>query len=150
MPLASSLTSAQKRAEVVAMERRQQERRTAVVSGRRRLSLPSTIQSSTVATKSKVDRRRSIRRESSSGSVGSVPLAGVADKENALGGYSPPETRSAKKKKALNPAFLGNSTTAWMQFSPPDQEANQRNERERILRMEEQRYVSAIVTPVRA
>jgi hypothetical protein len=150
MPLASSLTSVQKRAEAVERERRQQERRHAVVTGRR-VSLPSTIPSSTVATKAKVERRRSIRRESSSKSLqlpggGKPPAKAPPNQENQApvpNHYSPPQTRSAKKKK-INPDFMNYAMAAAesvLQFSPPNQAENQRLESERIQRQEEERYV---------
>lgn len=164
MPLASSLSAAQKRAEVVEMERRQQERRASVMQGRRRrLSLPTTIQSSTVATKSKVDRRRSIRRENSSNSLASANAA--ASKENADNNtninhkrtssnihcyYSPPETRSAKKKKLeLNPAFFDTiKPSSLLSFPPPNQAANEQREIKRLEQAERERYVPTRVVVV--
>lgn len=145
------MTSVQKRGETVERERRQQERRHEVVTGRR-LSLPSTIQSTTVATKAKAERRRSIRRESSAGSLsngggGKPPAKAPSCNENEAPvqnhPYSPPETRSVKKKKHLNPDFMENATrtAAVLQFSPPNQATNERREREHIQRREEERYV---------
>lgn len=70
MPLASSRSAAQKRSESVAAERKEQQRR-------QRLSLPSTIASTTSVNKDKVKRRLSARHRrlsSSSQSKGSMQL----------------------------------------------------------------------------
>ena len=106
----------------------------------RRLSLPVSAHSSTVITKPKVDRRRSLRRQSSS----------FSSKENKYNRalpnphFSPPETRSAKKKR-LQTQFMQGGAGALFTFSPPNQAENARREKEEIERKEQERYVHWLV-----
>jgi len=93
-------------------------------TSRRRDSLPSTIESSTVATEAKAKRRQSIRRESI------AEFKARAKHERAMKElYSPPQTRSAKKQQ----------NQGVMSFSPPDQELNERMEKERVAKAEYER-----------
>lgn len=93
----------------------------------RRLSLPMSADSSTAVNTKKVQRRRSLRRQSIASS-----------KENPH--FSPPETRSAKKKR-LNAEFMQGGAGAMLTFSPPNQKENARREKEEIERKESERYV---------
>lgn len=127
-----------------------------------RLSLPKSVPSTTVVTQSNVDRRRSIRRsmakenEHHSDSVETPSKKRKYDNENDHDvthepEYSPPETRSASKKKKtlleINPDFFdaANQSNALLQFSPPDQKRNAQREQERIRQKEEARYVSMCI-----
>ena len=134
------------------------------VINKNRLSLPKSLPSSTVVTKSKVERRRSIRRASIAREnepiettpskkrkynedENEVATHGNDDKTNMNDdNYSPPETRSATKKKKslqINPDFFhdANRNNALLQFSPPDQARNAQQEQERIQQKEAERYV---------
>jgi hypothetical protein len=94
-----------------------------------RLSLPNTVPSTTVVTKSKVERRRSILRSKENEKSKEAP-------------YSPPQTRSNKKPKlSINPSFFDakNRTNAMLHFSPPDHEENLRREQERLQKQEHER-----------
>lgn len=89
---------------------------------KKRQSLPSTIASSTKINQSKVERRKSIRRQSLS---------------HKNPNFSPPETRSAKKKKIVN-SFLKPQPNV-LSFSPPNQKENERRELEERQRAEAER-----------
>lgn len=129
------------------MERRDSTRSSS--ASRRRDSLPSTCESSTVATEAKVLRRQSLRRESLSEFKARQKelrlqqqktrdeelkaleeLPPKPDKENQ-GAYSPPLTRSAKKARFDSGIVLN--------FSPPNQEENARREKEANQRREKER-----------
>ena len=116
-----------------------------------RLSLPSTIESSTVATEDKAKRRQSLRRRQSdianfkkeqlrkrkeleaAKENSTTPAKGDKKDPNM---YSPPLTRSAKKAKGPGSLFS---------FSPPDQKLNARREREARERAEAEQYVTCHV-----
>ena len=118
MPLASA-----------GVKRAAENRLPSVPNKQRRQSLPYSIPSSTVATKSKVERRRSLRRQS---------IRNSTSKENTNPHYSPPETRSAKKKK-LHDKFVGGEGGCALQFSPPDQQLNAKREQEELERKQNER-----------
>lgn len=147
MPLASNSSKLNSKASAAAIksvqERMAEKRRSSHAPGAKegppaaRLSLPNTVPSSTVVTKSKVERRRSILR----------------NKENTKGKdapYSPPLTRSNKKQKlSINPSFFDakNRANALLHFSPPDHEQNLHREQETIQKQEHERY-ARLVFPI--
>ena len=65
--------------------------------------------------------------------------------------YSPPQTRSASKKRKAttiaNPNFFdeANRNNALLQFSPPNQARNAQRERDMIRHKEEERYVDYVL-----
>ena len=125
-----------------------------VTSKNHRLSLPKSLPSTTVVTKSNVDRRRSIRRSMAKENDSVVETPHQKRKyddhernDDDHHEYSPPETRSASKKRkattTVNPNFFdeANRNNALLQFSPPNQARNAQRERDMIRHKEEERYV---------
>jgi hypothetical protein len=141
---------------------------------KKRLSLPKSVPSTTVVTKTNVDRRRSLRRSIQTKENETHPTDAVEtpskkrkydDNDEAVkrkqenAEYSPPETRSASQKKKkkqhiptavrqINPDFFheANRNNALLQFSPPNQERNAQQELERIRQKEEARCVCVWVS----
>jgi hypothetical protein len=152
MPLASSRHASQKRAEAVAAEKKERERR-------QRLSLPASIKSTTHVNEAKAKRRLS-RRLSAHLTISSKENDAPNKKSNAAspesprlgptpyykiveergGQKSPPLTRSHKKESRKDPTeFRGGGMV--LNFSPPNQEENARRELARMDASERERYV---------
>jgi hypothetical protein len=122
-----------------------------IIPTKNRLSLPKSLPSATIMTKSKVDRRRSLKakenerqKEPQDGSPNPKRKYKTCDDHDTeIKEYSPPETRSATKKKKLNPNFFdpANRDNALLQFSPPNQTRNAQREQELIQQKEDARYV---------
>jgi hypothetical protein len=129
MPLASSREASIRRAERVSAEASEHRRR-------ERLSLPTTIDSATVATEAKARRRQSTRRDSIAAfKARAQERLEVTSKENSPPApYSPPLTRSTKK--ARKGGFLEESVGLILSFSPPNQEENARRERKELEKKE--------------
>jgi hypothetical protein len=141
MPLASNSSKLNSEASAAAIKsvqkRMAEKRRSSHAPGVKegppaaRLSLPNTVPSTTVVTKSKVERRRSILRDKENSKSKEAP-------------YSPPLTRSNKKQKmSVNPSFFDakNRANALLHFSPPNHEENLQREQEKIQKHEHERYV---------
>jgi|UPI000581A959 kinesin family protein C1 len=150
MPLASSRHASQKRAEAVAAEKKERERR-------QRLSLPASIKSTTHVNEAKAKRRLS-RRLSAHLTISSKENGAPNKKSNAAspesprlgptpyykiveergGQKSPPLTRSHKKESRKDPTeFRGGGMV--LNFSPPNQEENARRELARMDASERER-----------
>ena len=119
---------------------------------RQSFSHPQTIESSTKINAEKAHRRLSSRFSSGSHGKGaksqardqtSISSSACSLSENRPPAYSPPLTRSGKKKQLSQP----NSTAVFskngvlLEFSPPDQRENERREREKVKLAEQERYV---------
>jgi hypothetical protein len=132
MPLASSREASIRRSERVEAEASEHRRR-------ERLSLPSTIDSATVATEAKVRRRQSTRRDSIAAFKARAHerLQATSKENSPPAPYSPPLTRSAKKPRVVG--TLEESMGLILSFSPPNQEENARREREEFENKERAR-----------
>lgn len=133
MPLASSREASLKREERVAAERTAEARR-------KRLSLPNTCKSSTVATEDKARRRMSMLSQARRDSIASFKAEQKKKRQEMAkeNHYSPPMTRSTsknKKQRVEEPAVKGTI----LSFSPPDQQENARREAEELRQKEEER-----------
>jgi hypothetical protein len=130
------------------------------------LSLPKSVPSTTIMTKSKVEHRRrsistmknakenqyhdTIPKHIVTTSTTTTPpnkkrnqndsMMNYADDDTTGNTYSPPETRSAKKlKQQINTNFFNTNHNALLQFSPPNHIKNQLIESERIQQKEKER-----------
>jgi ATP-dependent DNA ligase len=100
----------------------------------KRLSLPSTIKSTTSVDVAKARRRQSLSRQNSSQSLqskenhgpGPTPYYQVAEERGEM---SPRQTRSAKKNRL--PPMIQKVGGVQLNFSPPDQELIRRKELEK-------------------
>lgn len=110
----------------------------------RRLSLPSTVNSSTHVTAEKAEKMMSRRRQTRQQARKELAEKLAANKENARNNRNKVpkmETRSSKKKKLVaNKNYFGQvPTRGAMFFSPPDQKANARREKEEMERQDRKR-----------
>ena len=105
-----------------------------------RLSLPKSLPSTTVVTKSNVERRRSIRRSMAKENepvMEATTTPSQKRKHNELDS----DDMGHDQKLPKNPAFFNSQHNALLQFSPPNQARNAQREQERIQQKEQERYV---------